>query len=158
MKRYTASPVARKMQTDITLNFHQTPARMLKSKVLTIPIANEDGKQQGLIHSWWKCKDIQIERQLAFFLNKTKHSLSYDQATTILGSYKPSLNSLSYTAASQWLSTLHVSVYFPMLLSPFVPPSPSYSPLPHVHKSVVSYVCIFTGTLQIKIPYVCVNI
>ena len=33
-------------------------------------------------------KTFKLKDNWHFFLNKTKHSLSYDQATTILGSYK----------------------------------------------------------------------
>ena len=41
------------------------------------------------------------------------------------------------------------SIYVSMLLSPFVPPSPSFPQLTsHVHKSVL-YVCISTDALQI---------
>ena len=51
----------------MTMRCHYTPTGTVKYKNLTIPIADEDGKQQGLILCWWKCKDIQIERQLTFF-------------------------------------------------------------------------------------------
>ena len=56
---------------------------------------------------------------------------------------------------SSWVnSTFPLAIYFTygsvnasVLLSPFVPPSPS-STCPHVHKSVL-YVCVFIAALQI---------
>ena len=47
-----------------------------------------------------------------------------------------SLNSLSHTANSHWLSILHMVMYVSILLSPYVPPSPSFPHPSHVLKSL----------------------
>ena len=43
-------------------------------------------------------------------------------------SQSPSLSSLNHTANSHWLYILHMVMYVAMLLSPYIPPSPSTSP------------------------------
>ena len=43
-------------------------------------------------------------------------------------SQSPGLSSLSHTVNPHWRSILHMLVYVSMLLSPLVPPSPSYPP------------------------------
>ena len=43
-------------------------------------------------------------------------------------SHSPSLSSLNHTANSHWLSILHMVMYVAMLLSPYIPPSPSTPP------------------------------
>ena len=48
------------------------------------------------------------------------------------------LNSFCYTANSHWLSFLHTVMYVSLLLSPFIPPSPSLPPIPAMSKSLFS--------------------
>ena len=64
-------------------------------------------------------------------------------------SQSPGLSSLSHPANSHWLSILDRVACVSMLLSPFVPPSPS-SPLPHVHESV-SFSLFFDGQQHISV-------
>ena len=76
----------------------------------------------------------------------------------------PGLSSLSHKVNSHWLSILHTVMYVSMLLSPYMPPSPSFPHPSSAHKSVLK-VSVSTAALQMGwsvpsfyIPYICISI
>jgi hypothetical protein len=89
MKKFSPTPVIKKMQIKTLLRFHLTPVR-----ITTIKITNNNKcwqacwKKGALIHCWWECKLVQPLWKIVWrLLKKLKTDLPYDPAIPFSGIY-----------------------------------------------------------------------
>lgn len=88
MKRRVTLFVIREMQTKTAMRYYSTPSRMAKSRevTLTIPIADEKGTPEILIHCSWKFKMVRLLWKTISLSYKAKHSLTI-QSSNLFSKY-----------------------------------------------------------------------
>ena len=89
MKRCSTSLIIREMQTETTMRYHFTPARMAVMKKCTNnKCLKRCGEKGARLHFWWKHKLVQpLLKTVWRFLIKLKIELPYDPAILLLDIY-----------------------------------------------------------------------